>query len=208
MRFSELLTQRLRHTPGNPLITFYDDTTGERTELSLTTYANWVAKTANVLLEEFDLSSGDIVSIELGPHWLTPIFLGAVWLSGAEPRGAESDTTLLIGGPSAADDPEALACSLHPFGLPFPNPVSAQDFGFLWPNQPDVFLGNPGSSTPVAAPNPTDARIITDIDPASSPEILLNVLHGGGSLVIVRDPDPANWSARSATERATVSLRN
>jgi len=32
-----------------PLMTFYDDATGERTELSGATLANWVSKTANLL---------------------------------------------------------------------------------------------------------------------------------------------------------------
>ena len=32
-----------------PLVTFYDDATGERTELSGITVGNWVAKTGNLL---------------------------------------------------------------------------------------------------------------------------------------------------------------
>ena len=37
--------------PTRPLLTFYDDATGERTELSGATLANWVAKTANLLVD-------------------------------------------------------------------------------------------------------------------------------------------------------------
>jgi hypothetical protein len=40
--FPELLEQRLRRDPSTPFVTFYDDATGERTELSVKTYANWV----------------------------------------------------------------------------------------------------------------------------------------------------------------------
>ena len=36
--FPDLLARRLATPPGQPLVTFYDDTTGERTELSVTTY--------------------------------------------------------------------------------------------------------------------------------------------------------------------------
>ena len=36
--------------------------TGERTELSATTLANWVAKTANLLQEEFDVGPGSTVA--------------------------------------------------------------------------------------------------------------------------------------------------
>ena len=45
----QLLDEALRRDPARPLLTFYDDATGERTELSVATFANWVAKTANLL---------------------------------------------------------------------------------------------------------------------------------------------------------------
>ena len=41
-------------TPARPLVTFYDDATGERVELSVATYANWVAKTAGLAQDELD----------------------------------------------------------------------------------------------------------------------------------------------------------
>ncbi|PBC79521.1 uncharacterized protein (TIGR03089 family) [Streptomyces sp. TLI_235] len=40
--------------PSRPLITFYDDSTGERVELSAKTFDNWVAKTANLLQDELN----------------------------------------------------------------------------------------------------------------------------------------------------------
>ncbi|MCG8153839.1 TIGR03089 family protein, partial [Pimelobacter simplex] len=40
--FAAVLAQRLRQDPGKPLVTFYDHATGERVELSTTTWANWV----------------------------------------------------------------------------------------------------------------------------------------------------------------------
>ena len=51
MTFSALLATQLRHEPGRPLLTWYDERTGERVELSVTTYANWVAQTASLLVE-------------------------------------------------------------------------------------------------------------------------------------------------------------
>ena len=57
--FPALLAELLRTDPGRPLVTFYDDRSGERTELSVTTFANWVAKTSSLLVEEFDLERGD-----------------------------------------------------------------------------------------------------------------------------------------------------
>src|SRR5690606_17128304 len=42
--FSSVLRGLLGADAGRPLITFYDHAGGERVELSVTTYANWVAK--------------------------------------------------------------------------------------------------------------------------------------------------------------------
>ena len=53
--FPQVLSRLLAHDPGRPLVTFYDDATGERTELSVTTYANWVAKVASLLVEELEV---------------------------------------------------------------------------------------------------------------------------------------------------------
>ena len=46
--FADVLARQLRADSSRPLITFYDDATGERVELSVTTYANWVAKAASL----------------------------------------------------------------------------------------------------------------------------------------------------------------
>ena len=80
--FPELLAQRLRTDPGQPIITAYDDATGERTELSVTTYANWVSKTANLLTDELGLDAGETILLDLPAHWLVPVFLGAAWSAG------------------------------------------------------------------------------------------------------------------------------
>ena len=53
--FPQVLSGLLAHDPGRPLVTFYDDATGERTELSVTTYANWVAKVASLLVDELEV---------------------------------------------------------------------------------------------------------------------------------------------------------
>ena len=58
-------------------MTFYDHASGERSELSVTTYANWVAKAASLLVEEHDLERGDALCLDLPAHWLGPVFLGA-----------------------------------------------------------------------------------------------------------------------------------
>lgn len=69
---------------ARPLITFYDDATGERIELSGTTTANWAAKAANLLRDECDVEPGSRVAVLLPAHWQTAAVLLAAWWCGAE----------------------------------------------------------------------------------------------------------------------------
>jgi uncharacterized protein (TIGR03089 family) len=79
-----LLAPLLAGDPARPLITFYDDATGERIELSGATFGNWVAKTANLLRDECDVEPGAPVAVLLPAHWQTAAALCAVWACGAE----------------------------------------------------------------------------------------------------------------------------
>lgn len=150
--FPALLARLLRDDPGRPLVTYYDDATGERTELSVVTYANWVSKNANLLLEELDVEPGDVVLLDLPTHWLVPVFLGAAWSVGA---AVTTDATVahrvVVCGPDGLDsqdragstgDAVVLACSLHPFATRFPQPLppGVVDHGSAWPGQSDVLV--------------------------------------------------------------------
>ncbi|MDF2978285.1 MAG: acetyl-CoA synthetase [Actinomycetospora sp.] len=88
-----LLGPLLAADPARPLITFYDDATGERVELSGATFGNWVAKTANLLRDECDVEPGTPVAVLLPAHWQTAAALCALWWCGAEavadPAGAD-----------------------------------------------------------------------------------------------------------------------
>ncbi|HSK59165.1 MAG TPA: TIGR03089 family protein [Actinomycetospora sp.] len=88
-----LLGPLLAADPARPLITFYDDATGERIELSGATFGNWVAKTANLLRDECDVEPGTAVAVLLPAHWQTAAALCALWWCGAEavadPAGAD-----------------------------------------------------------------------------------------------------------------------
>jgi uncharacterized protein (TIGR03089 family) len=77
-----LLAGALRAAPARVLLTFYDDATGERAELSVTTFANWVAKTANLCRDDLDLDVGARVAIALPLHWQAAVWWQACWESG------------------------------------------------------------------------------------------------------------------------------
>jgi uncharacterized protein (TIGR03089 family) len=79
--------------PSLPLLTHYDDASGERTELSGATLDNWVAKTANLLVDGCGLGAGDSVAVWLPPHWQTAAVLLGAWSIGL---------TVSYGTPNAA----------------------------------------------------------------------------------------------------------
>ncbi|MGW2826872.1 TIGR03089 family protein [Streptomyces sp. NPDC001443] len=92
---ADLLRSALAADPARPLVTFYDDATGERVELSVATFANWVAKTANLLQDGLSAEPGDRVALLLPAHWQT-----AVWLLACSSVGVVAD---MSGDPARAD---------------------------------------------------------------------------------------------------------
>ncbi len=79
-----ILDPMLRADPVGPRITYYDDATGERIELSAVTLANWAAKTGNLLRDELGGGAGSRVAVLLPAHWQTAAVLFGVWWIGAE----------------------------------------------------------------------------------------------------------------------------
>lgn len=151
--FPALLAALLRSDPARPLVTFYDDATGERTELSVATYANWVAKTSSLLVEELDLEVGDRILVDLPTHWLAPVFLGAAWNVGLvvcfPGTNHGDDVSAVVCGPETvaehgarAGDLPVVACALLPLGVRFadPLPPGVHDFGVEVWSQPDSFI--------------------------------------------------------------------
>jgi uncharacterized protein (TIGR03089 family) len=65
-----------------PFLTWYDDRRSERVELSYRTFDNWVAKTANLLVEEAGADPGDRVGVLAFDHWQSPVVLAACWRAG------------------------------------------------------------------------------------------------------------------------------
>lgn len=89
--------------PARPVLTWYDDRTGERIELSGVTLDNWIVKTANLVVDGCGLGAGDRAAVLLPPHWQTAAVLLGCWRAGltvAAPAGPGSAT----GDPVASAD--------------------------------------------------------------------------------------------------------
>jgi uncharacterized protein (TIGR03089 family) len=100
-----LLAAALSADPSRPLLTYYDDATSERTELSVATFGNWVAKTANLLRDDLDLQPGARVEVDLPLHWQAAVWLQACWAMGL--------VVVLPSGPAPAFQPVELAVVTH-----------------------------------------------------------------------------------------------
>ncbi len=230
--FAETLGAQLRRDPGRPLVTFYDHATDERVELSVTTYANWVAKASGLLVDVADLERGMSLRIDLPPHWLSTVFLGAAWTVGLRVTTSDQPDAVVCGPDGLADwAPGAralpvLACSLRPLGVRFsePLPAGVLDVGVeIW-SQPDGFTAwDPPTGDDLATDALTQdglhdltaavgsaltdgGRLLSVADPASPPgtATFTEPLRRGGSLVLVRNPDPDRLDDVFDAERATA----
>jgi uncharacterized protein (TIGR03089 family) len=86
-----------------PFLTWYDDDRDQRVELSFKTFDNWVAKVANLLVDEFDAGPGDRVAVALAGHWQTAVVLAACWRAGAgvvavDPGAGAAGPAAALGG--------------------------------------------------------------------------------------------------------------
>jgi uncharacterized protein (TIGR03089 family) len=126
-----------------PRITYYDDASGERIEVSTVTLANWAAKTANLLRDEMGAGPGSRVAVLLPAHWQTAAVLLGVWWVGAEVVLAEAESpeaespadlalcTLdrLAEADEAVAGGEVAVLSLDPFGKPAADlPIGVIDY--------------------------------------------------------------------------------
>lgn len=152
--FPDILASRLRADGARPLVTFYDDATGERVELSVLTYSNWVSKTAGLVQDDLDIEGGALVLLDLPTHWLGTVWLGAAWTGGlcvtTDPLLHE-EAGLVVCGPGGVEKYAGLAAarpvvaiSLRPLGGRFvdPLPPDVTDYGAVVLAQPDTFVAD------------------------------------------------------------------
>ncbi|MDQ3529907.1 MAG: TIGR03089 family protein [Actinomycetota bacterium] len=100
-------------------MTYYDDATGERTELSYATFDNWASKTANLLNEELGVGRGTDVWLTVTDHWTAAVVMVACWKLGAVVHparnpAARADQVVVVdeAGASATSHPVARLLTL------------------------------------------------------------------------------------------------
>ena len=223
----------LRADPVGPRITYYDDATGERIELSAVTLANWAAKTGNLLRDELGGGPASRVAVLLPAHWQTAAVLFGVWWIGAEAvlDSAEADIALCtverLDDADSTGAGELAVLSLDAFGRPAPDlPVGVTDYATAVRVHGDQIVAerHPGPALAgrsvdqvlAACEKSATARGLTATDrvlstaswdtPDAVIEGLLTVLAVGGSLVQVANPDPAALPRRAETEKVTRTL--
>ena len=207
--------------PAQPLLTYVDGPA--RVELSGATTANWVCKTANLLVDGY--GSPQRVGLALPLHWQLPcLLLGAV-AAGATAAVASAPRQLAgcaVAFTSAEDAPAALdagvddvlACSLTPFATRLAVvPPLVSDAAAEIPSYGDAFSGRPGTARveldgrPVVVPalelGPAD-RVLTSLDPRTPDGlgVLLGALSAGAAVVLLRDGDPSQVARQEAVTRS------
>ena len=212
--------------PAAPLVTYYNDHTGERTELSARTLDNWVAKTASFGADLLDLQPGATVRLGLSRHWL-----GVVWVLAALRAGWR----LLDSGPAdvvvldeatvaaGADTDGQLVCvSTRPLARSFgvALPPRAEDYAAEISGCADVFHPAPAHSTAEAElsglldqarvradelclGSPGDRLLIATDAVGGARTLLLGALLACASLVLVDGLDDARLDEVAATEKVT-----
>ncbi|RMI35099.1 TIGR03089 family protein [Nocardia stercoris] len=225
-----LLQPILARDGAGPRITWYDDATGARIELSAITLANWAAKTANLIRDEFGLLPGARVAVLLPAHWQTAAVLLGCWWAGTDVvLDPDPDAELALVTADRIDDadqiPEIAALSLDPMGLPVRGlPVGITDYATSVRVHGDQFA--PSGTGPALAGRPVsdiltaatesaarqgftaEDRVLSTAAWDTAEELidgLLAVYAAGASLVQVANEDRAGRDRRIASERITTT---
>ena len=228
-----ILNPMLRADPVGPRITYYDDATGERIELSAVTLANWAAKTGNLLRDELGGGPASRVAVLLPAHWQTAAVLFGVWWIGADVLldGTDADIALCtaerLDEADATGASEVAVLSLDAFGRPVPDlPIGVTDYATAVRVHGDQIVAerHPGPALAgrtveqvldtcqkIAATKAltADDRVLSTASWSIADDVidgLLSVLAAGGSLVYVANPDPAGLARKAETEKVTRSL--
>ncbi|MEE6166811.1 MULTISPECIES: TIGR03089 family protein [unclassified Mycolicibacterium] len=226
-----VLDPLLASDPAGPRITYYDDATGERIELSAVTLANWAAKTANLLRDELGAGPGTRVAVLLPAHWQTAAVLFGAWWIGSEVVFNDDPADIALCTRDRLDEAddtvsggEVAVLSLDPFGKPAADlPIGVTDYATAVRVHGDQIVperhpgpalaGRSVAEVLDAARNAAAVHGFTSRDRVLDTatwdtaddlvEHLLSVFVAGASLVQVANPDPAALERRRAMEKVT-----
>jgi len=214
--------------PTRPLLTWYDDATGERVELSGATLDNWVAKTANLLVDGLGLGTGDRAVVALPPHWQSAAVLLGCWHAGLTVGASGAADVLFSASPETGGATDRYLLGFAPMGLPMREvPEGWLDYVAEVRTFGDRFV----PTTPVAPRDPaTDerdhaaltaeavarasslgiaagARVLIDLS-TDRPVLdwLLAPLSVGATVVLCANPDRDALSRRAESERVDTVL--
>lgn len=151
----DVLGRWLTASPASRPVLTHLGPDGARIELSAATLANAVAKGSNLFVDELMLEPGEVVAVALPRHWQTPVVVLSAWAAGLTVSldPPHSGVAATIAGPAPAVSPvgQALAVSLHPWGLPLgaAAPAGWADWSAMARMQPDhADLQWPGPGQP------------------------------------------------------------
>lgn len=116
--FAEL-QKCVRGRGPSPIVTWLSDI--GRIELSAITFNNAISKASNFLVDGIELEDDATVSISLGNHWQSPVWLGTALTTGL--TIVDSDPAITFGTNAAAQTwqgspEEFVVVSRDPFGMP------------------------------------------------------------------------------------------
>jgi uncharacterized protein (TIGR03089 family) len=216
--------------PARPFVTYYDEQSGERSELSAKSLANWVAKTHHLLIDELGLGPGDSALLAVPAHWISvPVLLGCLTAGLALTEAAGDASVAFVTPetlPHAAGIPDVYAVRPERAAAGFGSdaPAPALDYvGAVRPqadawasvqmpggeNDPCLAGMTRGETAKQAAAMLAPGTRLLVTQPWTSPTDWVNTLlapiAAGGSLVIVANcADEAVLARRAEQERVTA----
>lgn len=213
-----IMADLIRSDSGRPRITFYDEAEDERIELSSAALDNWVAKAANLLVEEYDVEPGSVIGLRLPDgHWRTLYWALAILSLGATIDLAGKADVLISSDPTAEAD-QLILVTLPALVRRHPGPVPA---GAL--DEAAELSGYPDALPPVSRPGPSDVALRTADGSISYAELVpetpagirahvtetgpdflrrcLGVWAGDGSVVLINGANPETLARRLVEER-------
>lgn len=207
----------VRRDPAAPLLTWYDDASGDRTELSGATLDNWVSKTANMLIDGVGLGAGDTVAVLLPPHWQTAAILLGAAAAGlpADLDGDPHPVEALFTSPAGVERAAAwatgdrYATGLLPLAMPLREvPPGFQDYPSEVRNYGDHFRPpHTVAQDDVALAGPVELSHIAVLREAHGRSEELGIVAGDRVLVDARThPDAVDWLFAPLIAGASIVL--